>query len=106
MSTAIPAPRGGSIFFSPPRQELSARAAHHVIRHRGDLVFARGREAAMPASEMERETNARLFGAIEERLSGLEESLWSSTESHTDFAKANVGENRSVVSKVTPLLRL
>lgn len=33
----------------------------------------RRREVAVPASEMERETNARLFGAIEERLSGLDE---------------------------------
>lgn len=33
----------------------------------------RRREVAVPASEMERETNARLFGSIEERLSGLDE---------------------------------
>lgn len=33
----------------------------------------RRREFAVPASAMEREANARLFGAIEERLSGLEE---------------------------------
>lgn len=36
-------------------------------------VMHRRREVAVPASEMERETNARLFGAIEERLAALDE---------------------------------
>lgn len=36
-------------------------------------VMHRRREVAVPASELEREANARLFGAIEERLSGLDE---------------------------------
>lgn len=36
-------------------------------------IMHRRREIAVPASEMEREANARLFGAIEERLSGLDE---------------------------------
>ena len=36
-------------------------------------MMQRHREVAVPASEMEREANARLFGAIEERLSGLDE---------------------------------
>src|SRR5690606_14475860 len=36
-------------------------------------IMHRRREVAVPASEMEREANARLFGAIEERLAGLDE---------------------------------
>jgi ABC-type multidrug transport system fused ATPase/permease subunit len=57
------------------------------------LVLQRTRSLGVPATEMEREANARLFGFIEERLAGIEDLRANGGGAHALHRFAGVGRH-------------